>query len=47
MITGDTVLNVDMVLHHPGYYYLQAADCARQEHAKVVGREVFSIIMKC
>lgn len=34
MITGDTILNVDMVLHHPGYYYLLAADCIREEHSR-------------
>lgn len=40
MITGDTILNVDMVLHHPGYYYLFAADCVRQEHSRYTRPEV-------
>jgi len=35
MVTGDSILNADSVLHHPGYYYLQAADCVRQEHSRL------------
>ena len=42
MITGDAILNIDLVLHHPGYYYLFAANCIRQKHAKLAGREVHS-----
>ena len=34
MITGDMIVNVDHVLHHPGYYYFVAADCVRQEHSR-------------
>lgn len=40
LITGDAILNVDMVLHHPGYYYLLAADCVRQQHVRMIGHEV-------
>lgn len=43
MITGDTILNVDMILHHPGYYYLLAADCVRKEHLRSGGGKVFVI----
>lgn len=43
MITGDSILNVDTVLHHPGYYYLLAADCVRKEHLRSGGRMVFVI----
>ena len=43
MITGDTIVNVDMVLHHPGYYYLRTVDCLRQEHSKIMRREVLLI----
>jgi len=34
MITGDTIVNGEMVLHHPGYYYLLSADCVRNEHLR-------------
>ena len=47
MITGDSILNVDMVLHHPGYYYLLAADCVRQEHSRIGGRKVLFISIRC
>jgi len=40
MMTGDMIVNVDQVLHHPGYYYLVAADCVRQEHSRT---EVFKL----
>jgi trafficking protein particle complex subunit 11 len=40
MITGDTILNVEIVLHHPGYYYLLAADCVRQEYSRNIGHTV-------
>jgi hypothetical protein len=40
MITGDAILNVEMVLHHPGYYYLLAAECVRQQNCRTVGHEV-------
>ena len=43
MITGDTILNVDTVLHHPGYYYLLAADCVRKEHLRSGRRKVLVI----
>jgi hypothetical protein len=41
MVTGDSILNPEMVLHHPGYYYLCAANCTRQKQAKISGREVY------
>jgi trafficking protein particle complex subunit 11 len=34
MITGDSIVNLDQVLHHPGYYYFMAADSVRQEHCR-------------
>jgi len=34
-VTGDTIVYGDTVLHHPGYYYSQAAECLRQELAKM------------
>ena len=34
MITGDMIVNVDQILHHPGYFYLLAADCVRQENSR-------------
>jgi trafficking protein particle complex subunit 11 len=37
LITGDSILNVDQVLQHSGYYYLLAADCVRQQHSRLVG----------
>jgi trafficking protein particle complex subunit 11 len=40
MITGDTILNVDMVLQHPGYYYILAAECVRQWNSRTVVKEV-------
>jgi trafficking protein particle complex subunit 11 len=43
-VTGDMIVNVDQVLHHPGYYYLVAADCTRNEHAKSQGKEVLSLL---
>lgn len=43
IVTGDAILNVDLVLHHPGYYYLFAANCIRQKQAKTSAREVSSL----
>ena len=40
MITGDVVVNVDMVLQHPGYYYLLAGECVRQQNSRTVVKEV-------
>ena|SRR5436305_13450159 len=40
MITGDAIWNAELILHHPGYYYLFAANCIRQKYAKLAGREV-------
>ena len=40
MVTGESVLNIDIVLHHPGYYYLLAADCVRQEGSRMGRHEV-------
>lgn len=40
LITGDSILSVDHLLHHPGYYYLIAANCIRQEHARLTVRQV-------
>jgi trafficking protein particle complex subunit 11 len=45
MITGDSILNGDMVLHHPGYYYLLAADCVRKEHLRS-GRKVLVVLSR-
>lgn len=39
-VTGDSILNVDSVLHHSGYFYLIAADCIRQEYARLATRQV-------
>jgi hypothetical protein len=40
MVTGDMIWNAELVLHHPGYYYLVAANCIRRKCAKLSGREV-------
>jgi len=40
MITGDIILNVEMVLQHPGYYYLLAGECVRQQNSRTVLKEV-------
>ena len=40
MITGDTILNADMVLQHPGYYYLLAGECVRRQDSRTVAKEV-------
>jgi hypothetical protein len=40
MVTGDMIWNAELVLHHPGCYYLVAANCIRRECAKLAGREV-------
>ena len=45
MVTGDSILTLEAVLHHPGYYYLVAANCGRQKQAKLVGREVLPSLM--
>jgi hypothetical protein len=44
IVTGDSILSLESVLHHPGYYYLVAADCVRRKQTKM-GREVFSLEM--
>lgn len=46
VVTGDVILNSDMVLHHPGYYYLQAAECVQRDHAKLSSQEVVLILSK-
>lgn len=43
LITGDSILNTDMILQHPGYYYLLAADCIRRKQAKTVELEVLEL----
>jgi trafficking protein particle complex subunit 11 len=43
LITGDSILNSDMILQHPGYYYLLAANCIRQKHAKAIELAVYQI----
>jgi trafficking protein particle complex subunit 11 len=35
LITGDSILGIDSVLHHSGYYYLVSANCIRQQHARI------------
>jgi trafficking protein particle complex subunit 11 len=36
MISGDAIVTGDHVLHHPGYYYLVAANCVRHEHSRLI-----------
>ena len=45
MTTGDSILNVDTVLQHPGYYYLSAAECVREIHSKITGETKETIDM--
>ena|SRR5579859_2046715 len=40
LVSGDTILNLDSVLYHPGYYYLLAAHCTRQRWSKSIGTNV-------
>jgi trafficking protein particle complex subunit 11 len=40
MITGDMILNVDLMLQHPGYYYLLAGECIRQQNSRTVVQQV-------
>lgn len=39
LVTGDSILNPDMVLHHAGYYYLQAANSMQRKRATIAWRE--------
>lgn len=40
MVTGDMILNVDLVLQHPGYYYLLAGESIRQQNSRTVVQQV-------
>jgi hypothetical protein len=44
LITGDSILNTDLILQHPGYYYFLAADCIRQKQAKSIELEVVEVL---
>jgi Foie gras liver health family 1 len=38
VVTGDNIINLDMVLHHPGYYYLQATNSLQSKREVMIKR---------